>query len=103
VTTANCHHKAVVIGGKHPNDLAQFHWINTLLGNLKTSFRVTFHALNFNKYARRYLGGYCFRFNRRSDGWNDRTDRQCGLLLHAAHRTGSQGRGGLWVIKNSVG
>jgi transposase-like protein len=65
VTTANCLHKAVVTSGKHPNDLPQFRWINTLLGNLKTNFSGTFHALNFDKYARRYLGGYCFRFNRR--------------------------------------
>jgi hypothetical protein len=65
VTTANCHHKAVITGGKHPNELPQFRWINTLLGNLKTSFSGTFHAFNFDKYARRYLGGYCFRFNRR--------------------------------------
>jgi hypothetical protein len=65
VTTANCHHKSVVTGGKHPNDLPQFRWINTLLGNLKTSFCGTFHASNFDKYARRYLGGFCFRFNRR--------------------------------------
>ena len=65
VTTANCYHKAVVTGGKHPKDLPQFRWINTLLGNLKTSFSGTFHAFNFDKYARRYLGGYCFRFNRR--------------------------------------
>ena len=65
VTTANCHHKAVVAGGKHPNDLPQFRWINTLLSNVKTSFSGTFHAFNFDKYARRYLGGYCFRFNRR--------------------------------------
>ena len=27
--------------------------------------RYPFHAFNFDKYARRYLGGYCFRFNRR--------------------------------------
>jgi hypothetical protein len=32
-------------------------------------------------------------------GGDDRTDRQCGLLLYALRRTGSQGRGGLWVIK----
>jgi hypothetical protein len=38
---------------------------NTLLGNLKTSLSGTFHAFDFGKYARRYLGGYCFRFNRR--------------------------------------
>jgi len=36
-----------------------------LLGNLKTSFSGTFHAFNFDKYARHYMGGYCFRFNRR--------------------------------------
>jgi hypothetical protein len=65
VTTANCHHTAVVTGGKHPSELPQFRWINTVLGNLKTSFNGTFHAFNFYKYARRYLSGYCFRFNRR--------------------------------------
>jgi len=65
VTAADCHHKAVVTSGKHPNDLPQFRWINTLLGNLKTSFCGTFHAFSFDKYARRYLGGFCFRFNRR--------------------------------------
>jgi len=65
VTTAGCSHEAVVTGGKHPNDLPQFRWINTVLGNLKTSLSGTFHGFNFDKYARRYLGGYCFRFNRR--------------------------------------
>ena len=34
VTTANCHHKAVITGGKHLNELPQFRWIYTLLGNL---------------------------------------------------------------------
>jgi hypothetical protein len=47
------------------SQVPQFRWINTLLGNLKTSFNGTFHAFNVDKYARRYLGGYCFRFNRR--------------------------------------
>ena len=65
VTTAGCSHEAIVTGGKHPSDLPQFRMINTLLGNLKTSFNGTFHAFNFDKYARCYLGGYCFRFNRR--------------------------------------
>jgi len=65
VTTAGCSHEAIVTGGKHPNDLPQFRWINTLLGNLKTSLSGTFHGFKFDKYARRYLGGYCFRFNRR--------------------------------------
>jgi transposase-like protein len=65
VTTAGCSHQAIVTGGKHPNDLPQFRWINTLLSNLKTSLSGTFHAFDFDKYARRYLGGFCFRFNRR--------------------------------------
>jgi len=65
VITAGCSHEAVVTGSKHPNDLPQFRWVNTLLGNLKTSLSGTFHAFNFDKYAKRYLGGYCFRFNRR--------------------------------------
>jgi hypothetical protein len=51
VTSASCHHKAVVTGGKHPSDLPQFRWINTLLGNFKTSFSGTFHTFNFDKYA----------------------------------------------------
>jgi hypothetical protein len=65
VTIAGCSHEAIVTGGKHPSELPQFRWVNTLLGNLKTSFNGTFHAFNFDKYARRYLGGTCFRFNRR--------------------------------------
>jgi hypothetical protein len=61
----HCHHNADVTGGLHPNDLPKFRRINTLLGNHKTSLSGTFHAISFEKYARSYLGGYCFRFNRR--------------------------------------
>lgn len=99
-STANCHHETVVIGGKHANDLPQFRWINTLPGNLKTSFSGTLHAFNFDKYARRYLGGTPFRFNQRfSMVEMTEGDRPCGLLLHPLHRDGSESRGGLWVIK----
>lgn len=65
VVRAGCRHEAIITGGQHPNNLPEFRWINTLLGNLKTSLSGTFHAFDFGKYARRYLGGYCFRFNRR--------------------------------------
>ena len=65
VTIAGCSHQAFVTGGKHPNDLPQFRLINTLPSNLKISFCGTFHAFIFDKYARLYLGGFCFRFNRR--------------------------------------
>ena len=65
VVKAGCSHEAIISGGKHPKDLPQFRRINTLLGNLKTSLSGTFHALNFGRYAKRCLGGCCFRFNRR--------------------------------------
>jgi len=64
-TTAGCRHEAVVSRGKHPKDLPEIRWINILLSNLKTSISGALLAFNFDKYAKRYLGGYCFRFNRR--------------------------------------
>ncbi len=65
VTAANRQHEAIVTGGQNPNDLPQFRWIHTMLSNLKTSFSGTLHAFHFEKYARRSIGGYCYRFNRR--------------------------------------
>jgi hypothetical protein len=55
---------AVVTGGKQPNDPSQFRWINILLDKLETSCNGAFDALNFDKYARLYIGGYYFRCNR---------------------------------------
>jgi hypothetical protein len=102
VTTANCYHKAVVTGGKHSNDLPQFRWINTLLGNLKTSFSGTFHAFSFDKYARRYLGGTCFRFKPRFS-MTEMTERIAKAVYCCTPRTetGSQGRGGLRIFKRA--
>jgi len=36
-----------------------------VISNLKTSLSGTFHSLRFEKYAERYLGAFCYRFNRR--------------------------------------
>ena len=59
VAAAGCSHQAAVTGGKHPNELPEFRWINILLGsNLKTSFRGTFHAFNYDKCAKHYLGSF---------------------------------------------
>jgi hypothetical protein len=60
-----CIHQPVIVNGRHPKDLPDFRWINTVISNLKTSFSGTFHALRFEKYADRYLGAFCYRFNRR--------------------------------------
>jgi len=37
VTDAGCQHRAIIAGGRKPKDLPKFNWINTVLGNLKTS------------------------------------------------------------------
>ena len=52
-------------GGRKPKDLPQFHWVNTILGNLKSALTGTYHAFDFSKYARHYLSEFPYRFNRR--------------------------------------
>jgi transposase-like protein len=79
VIAAGGQHTFIVTGGRHPEDLPEFHWINTVLGNLKTSLNGTFHGFDFDKYGKRYLGAFCFRFNRRFK-LAEMTER----LLHAA-------------------
>jgi hypothetical protein len=64
VVTAGCSHTAVVTGERHPNVLPQLWSIFDLLGNLKTSFSGTIHACILDKYDKRFLGSFCFLFNR---------------------------------------
>lgn len=68
VAWAQFPHEAIRCGGgrqaaQHP----RLHWVNTILGNLKTSFSGTHHALKFAAYATRYLRAHAYRFNRRFD------------------------------------
>jgi hypothetical protein len=67
VTDAGCAHHPTVVAGRKPKDLPQFHWVNTVLGNLKTSLSGSYHAFGFRKYAPRYLAAFTYRFNRRFD------------------------------------
>lgn len=60
-TQAGCSHYPTVMAGRKPKDVPEFKWINTILGNLKTSLTGCYHAFDFHKYAARY------RFNRRFD------------------------------------
>jgi hypothetical protein len=60
-------HRSLVTGSgykaaRHP----EFVWINTLLGNVKTALRGTYHA-HHPKHAPRYLAEFQYRFNRRFD------------------------------------
>jgi transposase-like protein len=67
VADADCEHRPVVVGGRKPRDLPQFKWVNTVVGNLKTSLGGAYHAFDFGKYGTRYLGAFAYRFNRRFD------------------------------------
>jgi hypothetical protein len=67
VTDAGCVHIPRVVGSLKPKDLPEFKWINTVLGNLKTTLSGAFHALKYGKYGQTYLSSYAYGFNRRFD------------------------------------
>lgn len=67
VAMAGCQHEPTVVAGRKPKDLPEFQWVNTVLGNLKTSLSGSYHAFAFFKYATRYLAAFAYRFNRRFD------------------------------------
>lgn len=67
VTDAGFIHMPRVVGALKPRDLPEFKWINTVLGNLKTSLAGAFHSLNYRKYATAYLAAFAYRFNHRFD------------------------------------
>jgi len=65
VTDADCQHTPIVVGKQKPKELPDFSWINTMIGNLKTSLVGAYHAFKFAKYGYRYLAAFEYRFNRR--------------------------------------
>lgn len=68
VAQAGAIHLPEVVGpDRRSTDMACFAWINTLLGNLKTSITGTYHAFHFRKYGSRYLAEHQYLFNRRFD------------------------------------
>ena len=67
VTQADCTHECTVVAGRKPKDVPELQWINTVLGNLKTSLSGSYHSFGFRKYAEQYLGTFAYRFNRRFD------------------------------------
>lgn len=78
VIDIGCAHSYVVVGQRKPRELPQFTWVNTVLGNLKTTIHGAHKHFNFAKYANRYLGAFAYRFNRRFD----LTTLVTGLILH---------------------
>jgi len=67
VTDVGCAHQPTVVGVRKPKELPMFHWVNTVLGNVKTSLSGAYHAFGYSQYAERYLGAIAYRFNRRFD------------------------------------
>jgi hypothetical protein len=41
-------HERVVVGTRKNSDLECFHWVNTLLGNIKSSIQGTYHGFKFD-------------------------------------------------------
>ncbi|WP_075185111.1 IS1595 family transposase [Teredinibacter haidensis] len=65
VTEAGCEHDKIVCGGgKASVEEIEFYWVNTVLGNLKSALRSTYHSIS-PKHAQRYLAEFQYRFNRR--------------------------------------
>lgn len=68
VEGAGCTHLPEIVGkDRKSTDMDCFHWINTVLGNLKTAIDGTYHGFKFKKYTHRYLAEVQYRFNRRFD------------------------------------
>lgn len=67
VTQTGCEHDRIVCGGGRASvEEPEFYWVNTVLGNLKSALRSSYHAVR-PKYAQRYLSEFQYRFNRRFD------------------------------------
>lgn len=67
VTQTGCEHDRIVCGGGRASvEEPEFYWVNTVLGNLKSALRSSYHAVR-PKYAQRYLSEFQYRFNRRYD------------------------------------
>lgn len=65
VTTAGCSHQKIVTGGGFKSvTKKEFAWVNTMIGNVKNAITGTYHSIS-PKHLPRYLGEFCYRFNRR--------------------------------------
>jgi hypothetical protein len=60
------HDRIICGGGRASVEEPKFYWVNTILGNLKSTFRGIYHAVR-PKHMQRYLAEFQYRFNRRFD------------------------------------
>ena len=65
VKVAGCEHTAIVTGGGPASvTLVAFTWVNSMIGNVKSSIEGAYHAVSA-RHLPRYLAEFCYRFNRR--------------------------------------
>lgn len=65
VKDIGCNHRRIVTGGgPECVKIEEFKWINTVISNVKTALGGSCHSVR-SKYLPRYLGEFCYRFNRR--------------------------------------
>lgn len=58
-------HGSINTSGIYDNpDNKIFHWVNTMIGNVKRAINGTYHSVS-SKHLPRYLAEFCFRFNNR--------------------------------------
>ena len=82
IDAAGFEHETIVTGGGAASmEILALHWVNIILGNLKSSIHGTYHALN-GKHLPRYLAEFNYRFNRRF-----KLDQLVDRLLFDAVRT----------------
>jgi transposase-like protein len=79
---ALAHERHVTGGGRAAAQNPSLRWVNTILGNLKTSLSGTYHWFDHARYAHRYLAEFSYRFNRRF-----KLAAMPERLLHAAIQT----------------
>jgi transposase-like protein len=75
------HHSIKTEGIYEDSDNTLFHWVNTMIGNVKRAIHGTYHSVS-SKHLPRYLAEFCFRFNNRF-----RMGSMIDVLLKQAART----------------
>jgi len=51
ITGTGCQHQAIIAGSHKSKDVLELLWINTILGNLETSFGGAYYSFDFARYT----------------------------------------------------
>jgi len=76
------HISAITTGRYNSPDFTLFDWLNTVIGNVKNKIIGTYHGMD-HRHLPRYLGEFCFRFNRRF-----KLDRLLSSLIYYSSQIG---------------